>query len=326
MVIESGGDGEIVPNLKLMASSDLVLDEEPPPKRSRLSDATKPIKTKPAKVPPARTPASKSTTPKGASRKSPKWEDDLDPKAFLGDTLGPEVADFLAKHSIVSASELFESESSNVEHLLKAMVEADEAKDVESAALILKAWTDKLRDRLSSSAKKKGRPQGKAIRPSTLRDASDPYDLLSEVTRRFLASMDIHNAETFLTTRTTEIASEFVNFRKREGMPELKGLGSIASVSGWKANCRRFARAMGREDIAVLEPADKDKSTTPSKRTTPMKATIVRSSESSASSSAITMPGVLFGKSRRMFAVQGESGTSRMFLSTLLHERNHRIC
>eukprot|EP00977_Amphora_coffeiformis_P014830 scaffold4231_cov110-Amphora_coffeaeformis.AAC.1 len=114
--------------------------------------------------------------------------------------------------------------------------------------------------------------------------------------------MDIHTAEKFLSTRTTEIAAEFVKFRKKHGMPELKGLGSIASVSGWKANCRRFARAMGREDIASLEPEEKNSSTP--KRPVPMKAAIIQSLESPVPSATMTHPSVLFGKSRRMFAVQ----------------------
>ena len=317
--MEESGDGEVVPNLKLMASSDLYLEEDPRPKRQKTSETTKsaaepttPAQTQPSQAQ-ARDPAPALVEPtsesgRRASRGS-KAEYDLHSKLFLEQVLGIEVTQFLALVSIHTAAQLFESETKKDETLFRAMVDAEEAKDMKSAPVILKAWAQKLRENLeiSSPPKKKGRPQGKAIRAEILKDASDPYDLMSDVTRKFLATMGIHTAEKFLSTRTTEIAAEFVKFRKKEGMAELKGLGSIASVSGWKANCRRFARAMGREDLANLEPPEKPQSS--AKRPVPMKAAIIQSIESPVPSITMTHPGVLFGKNRRMFAVQGESGT-----------------
>ena len=313
IIVMESGDGEVIPNLKLMASSDLYLDEDPRPKRPRTSEAGSskatpaPAKTPTPRTPAAAAPAPATSTSRRASRGN-KSEYDLHSKLFLEQILGIDVTQFLALASIHTAAQLFECETSNDETILQAMVDAEEAKDVKSATVILKVWTQKLRDNLAANPtpKKKGRPQGKAIKPETLRDASDPYDLMSDVTRKFLATMDIHDAEKFLSTRTTEIAAQFVKFRKKEGMAELKGLGSIASVSGWKANCRRFARAMAREDIANLEPIEKTAAS--GKRQVPMKAAIMQSIESTAPASTMTLPGVLFGKSRRMFAVQGESG------------------
>jgi hypothetical protein len=37
-------------------------------------------------------------------------------------------------------------------------------------------------------------------------------------------------------------------------MPVLKGQGAIASVSGWKAGCRKAAQALGMEKLVSLEP------------------------------------------------------------------------
>ena len=317
IIVMESGDGEVVPNLKLMASNDLYLEEDLRPKRPRPSEGENvtPARAKeePSQVakpptpstPPPSTQHARRTSKGGSSSKA---EYDLHSKLFLEQVLGIDVTKFLALASIHTAAQLFESQSRNDETLLKAMVDAEEAKDLESASLILKAWVQKLKVSLetANTPKKKGRPQGKAIKPETLKDANDPYDLMSDVTKKFLATMDIHDAEKFLSTRTTEIAAEFVKFRKRQGMVELKGLGSIASVSGWKANCRRFARAMGREDLANLEPAEKSTSTT--KRSVPLKAAIIQSSESSTPGFTVTHPGILYGKSRRMFAVQGESG------------------
>lgn len=321
IVIESG-DGQVVPNLRQMASNDLCLEDEPSRKRVRTpqvkQETTTPVQKKaPPKTPASRTPAARtpatpvvSSTAESARKppKASKSEYDLHSKLFLEQILGVDVTEFLALASIHTAAQLFDTETNDDETLLNAMVEAEEAKDLETAANTLKAWTTKLRDNLSGPApksKRKGRPQGKAIKPEILRGASDPYDLMSDVTKTFLATMDIHTAEQFLSTRTTEIAAEFVKFRKKNGMPELKGLGSIASVSGWKANCRRFARAMGREDIAVLEPAE---TTTATPRSAPMKAAIVQQLETPVATGTMTHEDVLFGKSRRMFAVQGESG------------------
>lgn len=315
IIVMESGDGEVVPNLKLMASSDLYLEEDPRPKRPRTSESGKGgASTPPTRTQPSRTPSTAPKPSSGSGRRtsrgsSSKSDYDMHSKLFLEQVLGIEVTEFLALASIHTAAQLFESDETSDESILQAMVDAEEAKDIQSASVILKAWVQKLKDNLTTPvpSKRKGRPQGKAIRPETLKDATDPYDLMSDVTKKFLATMDIHTAEKFLSTRTTEIAAEFVKFRKKHGMPELKGLGSIASVSGWKANCRRFARAMGREDIASLEPAEKS-STTP-KRPVPMKAAIIQSLENPIPSAPMTHPGVLFGKSRRMFAVQGESGT-----------------
>jgi hypothetical protein len=38
---------------------------------------------------------------------------------------------------------------------------------------------------------------------------------------------------------------EFKDWRIAEGKPELKGLGAIASVSGWKSMVRKKAKDMG---------------------------------------------------------------------------------
>jgi hypothetical protein len=94
-------------------------------------------------------------------------------------------------------------------------------------------------------------------RSPTYRNTKDAFEALSALTQRFLRSVGITSAEEFLSSRTTDIANEFVTFRVNEGMPELKGLGAIASVSGWKAACRKAAKEMGMSDVADLEPSNK---------------------------------------------------------------------
>ena len=75
---------------------------------------------------------------------------------------------------------------------------------------------------------------------------NDPvYDTLSYTTKQFLASMGIHTAKDFLNTRSSELAVHFVPWRRAMGKPELKGMGSIASISGWKSQVRKKAKEMG---------------------------------------------------------------------------------
>jgi hypothetical protein len=161
--------------------------------------------TTPAAATP-RTPASAGESPhfgSGRSSKGSKSEYDLHSKLFLEQMLGIVVTQFLALASIHTAAQLFDVESKSDETILQAMIDSEEAKDQESASRILSAWANKLKAKLAeSSAKKKGRPQGKAINPEVLKDASDPYDLMSDVTKKFLATMEIYTAEEQWNVRT----------------------------------------------------------------------------------------------------------------------------
>lgn len=73
----------------------------------------------------------------------------------------------------------------------------------------------------------------------------DPLEVLSSTTKRFLKAIGIKTAADFLSMRTTDISPDFVTWRAEEGMPELKGSGSIASVSAWKTAVRNTAKEMG---------------------------------------------------------------------------------
>jgi hypothetical protein len=150
-------------------------------------------------------------------------------------------------------------------------------------------------------------------RTATPRSFEDPFDGLSNVTKRFLATMKITTAEKFLSSRTTDISVNFVDWRIKEDMPELKGLGAIASVSGWKAQVRKFAKEMGLEDLADMEPANKaswgkearEVSRKEGKEAPKRK---VRMKPPPSSGPKLSHEGVLFGNSRHIFAVQDESG------------------
>jgi hypothetical protein len=148
-------------------------------------------------------------------------------------------------------------------------------------------------------------------RTATPRSFEDPFDGLSNVTKRFLATMKITTAEKFLSSRTTDISVIFVDWRIKEDMPELKGLGAIASVSGWKAQVRKFAKEMGLEDLADMEPANKaswgkearEVSRKEGKEAPKRK---IRLKPPPSSGHKLSHEDVLFGNSRHIFAVQDE--------------------
>lgn len=73
----------------------------------------------------------------------------------------------------------------------------------------------------------------------------DPLEFLSEKAKLFLQSIGIKSASDFMSMRTTDIASKFASWREKKGICELKGNGSIASVSGWKSIVKEMARKMG---------------------------------------------------------------------------------
>ena len=82
-------------------------------------------------------------------------------------------------------------------------------------------------------------------------------NLLSKSSKAFLASIGIKTAEAFMTARSTDIATEFIKWREQQNKPVLRGLGAVASVSGWKAVVRKAARNVGKEDIALMNPGSK---------------------------------------------------------------------
>jgi hypothetical protein len=167
-----------------------------------------------------------------------------------------------------------------------------------------------------SSGKAPSKSTAKAPPPAPVRrsDLSDPYDGLSLATKHFLGSVGITSGEQFLSTRTTEIAAEFVKWRVQEGKPELKGLGAIASVSGWKAACRKAATDMGLTDIAAMEPDNKASwsiARSPKPKPKPPKGPSTAKLMTGLPlhvSSEVTNEKVLSGKSRLEFAVQKSQG------------------
>lgn len=187
---------------------------------------------------------------------------------FVEHCLGKDTASFLATLHIATASQLEEIKLEEDSLIVKRMQERQFADSFEACVKQIDKWRQTLHDKLQTMSKlppksatkqKERKPAGHqdrkpAVKKGSVPNFSDPFEALSIVTRKFLNSIDITTGEQFLSQRTTDIAEKFVAFRIENGMPELKGLGAIASVSGWKAQCRKAATEMGLLELAATEP------------------------------------------------------------------------
>jgi hypothetical protein len=160
----------------------------------------------------------------------------------------------------------------------------------------------------------------------------DIFYSLSAGTQTFLNSLGIATAEAFMHSRTTDLSSAFVEWRATKGMTVLKGLGAIASVSGWKAQVRRLAKERGLEELAQAAPSgvsqllpncetkisadagseSKVKSTTgtvPNTHPPPQTKLQVGTTTSTGSKKILSYPEILFGKPTKKLVVESSRGT-----------------
>jgi hypothetical protein len=84
------------------------------------------------------------------------------------------------------------------------------------------------------------------------RKFADPFDALSVMAKTFLGSIDVKDAESFLAAKTKYLADSFGKYRENNNMPPLKGLGNVASISGWKAIVRKAAEESGQGRLVTL--------------------------------------------------------------------------
>ena len=253
---------------------------------------------------------------------------------FLEQTLGPSIASDLASVGITTAQMLLDDQEKSG----KAMVPARKYCDAQfpTAGDALLSWTNEVRSRLASttvtssssgggptlqksvlgvaghipveppSKKPRYTPYGQPRKPVSL--LKDPIDAVSDMTQMFLKEIGVLTAEQFLVARTSDIAGLFVNWREKKGMAPLRGLGSIASVSGWKATVRKAAQDMGMASLVDLEPANKSawsSDTMPTKKSAKGKGPAPKRSKPA---NDISHPGLLGGESKKTISVQETYG------------------
>lgn len=189
---------------------------------------------------------------------------------FFKTVLGHETSSILIATGVDTAEKLFDADKHTTGLLLQKLLEA--RKSPTSKTYLLSECTALLHGKLQelkeskndaiqnkTTIKSPGRPP---FKPSggnqrTRIDSShrkDPIEALSATARAFLETQGIMLAKDFLTTRTTDIAVAFVPWREANNLPVLKGLGAIASVSGWKATVRKASAEMGFPEYSDVAP------------------------------------------------------------------------
>ncbi len=262
-----------------------------------------------------------------AGENIPRAEAALRSPQFLKKVLGLDKASILIAAGVDTAEKLFNADKHTSSPLVQKMVEARKSSafpgstQAASNMRLLYDWTTKLRGKLEElkDAGDKNN-KSKAIIKSPSRHYStnvessekarinpnhrkDPIDALSVTARNFLASLDILSGKDLLTTRTTDIASAFVPWREANDLPVLKGLGAIASVSGWKATVRKASAEMGLPEASDVKlrhlPRRVEMQTPPPK--TELRPPITHIEP-------MTHPELLFGNASRRIAVRSSKG------------------
>jgi hypothetical protein len=119
-------------------------------------------------------------------------------------------------------------------------------------------------DDVERPRKKRGRPRKIDTNGSGRVVDGDPIEAISGAARSFLESLSITTCEAFLAAGSTHLGEELIKWRKKEGMPPLKGSGHIATISGWKTIVRNSGAVEylsdDSDEIAEVVPESKPRS------------------------------------------------------------------
>lgn len=155
-------------------------------------------------------------------------------KTLLEETLGKELADALKSHGIKTPEELLKADYT-VENsqLYQAIVGGGfvESQEFENKVQELRESVTQAVQKRSRTIPDPDKAHASFNRSIKKRRSTDPFDALSATSQAFLATAGVTTAEQFLSTRSTELASKFGEWREEQGKPALKGCGNIASIS-----------------------------------------------------------------------------------------------
>ncbi|KAG7363733.1 bromodomain containing protein [Nitzschia inconspicua] len=115
-----------------------------------------------------------------------------------------------------------------------------------------------------ASGKKRGRPrkidatspQKVGRKRSKVENRGETIQALSDMARTFLETLSITTGDAFLAAGTTQLGNDLIKWRKKQGMPPLKGSGHIATISGWKTMVRNAGTAEFPSDDESEENAE----------------------------------------------------------------------
>jgi hypothetical protein len=216
-------------------------------------------------------------------------------------------------------SEIEEAKVKKISELEEAKVKKQKVSELEEAKV-------KPKDKPTAKATKEvlKRPPSKSVVVQSPGNRINPYAALSTSAKEFLSRLGITTAEEFLSTRTTDIANAFVTWREDHKMPVLKGLGAIASVSGWKAQVRKAATSVGLDQVAAIAPNTNSVSVQQPK-TTPLDRKQKPITFERPAIKDTTDRDVLFGKPRRRFSVRGGGKQSKKLSCVSFSDWSHSL-
>jgi hypothetical protein len=169
--------------------------------------------------------------------------------------------------------EEFEAKESELEQLIETLSSQHEAPKPKPKKQKEQA-PESEEEEPEESSKKRGRPRkndGKNSKKSGRRrggggadELDDAIEALSAAARSFLESVSISTGEQFLAAPSTRLGNDLIKWRKKQGMPPLKGSGHIATISGWKTIVRNAGGVEylsdGLEEFAEVVPENKPRS------------------------------------------------------------------
>jgi hypothetical protein len=267
-------------------------------------------------------------------KRAPNIEAALASAAFLKTLFKEDKIVVMASVGIKTAQDLLDAQKQQDSPLVKAVINmrtgaAGPTGSIEpsSCVRLIYDWCQRVKqkvDEIESGKPEKGKDKDKGAEKTPKATSKsqttisivkkptsgDPYDALSQSTKVFLSTVGITTAEQFLASRTTDVANKFITYREDRKMAILKGLGAVASISGWKALVRKAAKDTGNADLAALNAGrnagiklQRKSNTSERTKTKPAaleKPTIKEKSDR----------GVLFGLPKKEFSVLGGKSLS----------------
>ena len=196
---------------------------------------------------PAKKKQRSSSVKKSKAKKKPLSDNPLD---VLSDT----TLSFLESIGITTAQQLLDARTSDVASMFgewrkeQGMAKLQGSGEVASVS----GWKGKLREALGDVDK------DDTVNVEPPKD-DGPFAALSDRARSFLESIDVTTVEQLLEARSVDLAEDFRQWRRSEGLPKLKGSGEVATISAWKTTVRK---GLGSTE----QPKSTPKKGTPKKR------------------------------------------------------------
>jgi hypothetical protein len=212
------------------------------------------------------------TTPRARRTESPvrASKDELESSDFLHALFEKDAINLMTAIGITNGNELLAADTTTGSTLVLALTKArnEGAGDADADASVkqLLDWQISLNLGLAKRRKVSEKVDDESIgkraagdfrptksgRNSSKKSLSNPWEILSESAKDFLASIDITDAEVFLAGKTKYLAERLVKYRESRNLLPLRGSGAVASVSGWKALVRNAASELGQHELASL--------------------------------------------------------------------------